>query len=98
MTLPPESTDNTASGIAATNEAGSFPKGGYAGIDSSEYWKNWKWQVRYAIRSIYKVQQVLGIRFDPEERKQLQKTVEKFPLCITPYYLSLIDTDDYRND
>ncbi|MDD2803432.1 MAG: lysine 2,3-aminomutase [Methanocorpusculum sp.] len=98
MTLPPESADKTACGSAAINEAGSFPEGGYAGIDTREYWKNWKWQVRHAIRSIDTVQQVLGITFDPEERSQLQKTVDKFPLCITPYYLSLIDTEDYRND
>ena len=96
MTLPPESADKTACGSAAINEAGSFPEGGYAGIDTREYWKNWKWQVRHAIRSIDTVQQVLGITFDPEERSQLQKTVDKFPLCITPYYLSLIDTEDYR--
>jgi len=24
--------------------------------------------------------------------------VEKFPLSVTPYYLSLIETEDYRND
>ena len=26
------------------------------------------------------------------------KTIEKFPLSITPYYLSLIDVNDYKND
>jgi len=98
MTLSPKSPEKRSCGSATTTEAGSFPEGGYAGIDTGEYWKNWKWQVRHAIRSIDTVQQVLGIRFDPEERKLLQKTVEKFPLCITPYYLSLIDTEDYRND
>jgi len=41
---------------------------------------------------------LLGITFSPEERAQIQKTIEKFPLCITPYYLSLIDTRDYKND
>ena len=33
-----------------------------------------------------------------EELEQLEKTISKFPLSVTPYYLSLIDIDDFRND
>jgi lysine 2,3-aminomutase len=32
------------------------------------------------------------------ERVELEQTLEKFPLSITPYYLSLIDAKDYKND
>ena len=33
-----------------------------------------------------------------EELNQIEITIEKFPLSVTPYYLSLIDIDDFRND
>jgi len=61
-------------------------------------WKNWKWQIKHSIRSLDKFEHVSGIKFDLEKRKQLQKTFDKFPLSITPYYLSLIDTENYEND
>ncbi len=63
-----------------------------------EFWKDWRWQIRHAIRDITTVEEVLGIRFQREEREQLQKTIDTFPLNITPYYLSLIDVNDYAND
>ncbi len=61
-------------------------------------WTDWKWQVRHSIRDINVFEKLLGINFEAEEKKELEKTLEKFPLCITPYYLSLINTDDYKND
>ncbi len=73
MTLPTESAEQTAAGSSETNDAGAFPTGKYAGRDAGEYWKNWKWQVRHAVRSIDRVQQVLGITFDPKERELLRK-------------------------
>jgi lysine 2,3-aminomutase len=62
------------------------------------HWQDWKWQVRHAVRDIDTFERVLGIRFDPARREQLVQTLEKFPLSVTPYYLSLIDPDDYLND
>jgi lysine 2,3-aminomutase len=32
------------------------------------------------------------------KRRELEGTFEKFPLSITPYYLSLIDRENYEND
>ena len=61
-------------------------------------WKDWKWQLKHAIRDISTFEKVTGIKFEKRERELLEKTIAKFPICITPYYLSLIDTDDYRND
>jgi len=63
-----------------------------------EFWRDWRWQIRHGIRDITTVEQVLGIHFNREERELLQKTIDKFPLNITPYYLSLVDVNDYRND
>ncbi len=68
--------------------------------DSSKLsnWKDWKWQLRHAIRSLEKFEQVTGIHFEDEERANLHLTFDKFPLSITPYYLSLIDKNNYKND
>ncbi|MBC2726552.1 lysine 2,3-aminomutase [Desulfosporosinus sp.] len=61
-------------------------------------WKDWKWQLKHSIRDIDMFEKLLGVTFKESEKKQLQETIAKFPLSITPYYLSLIDTDDYVND
>ncbi len=61
-------------------------------------WKDWKWQLKHIIRSIEDFEYLTGIKFLAEEKEQLEKTRSKFPLSITPYYLSLIDKDNYRND
>jgi len=61
-------------------------------------WKNWKWQLKHSIRSLDKFEHLTGIVFDEKEKKNLHQTFEKFPLSITPYYLSLIDKDNYKND
>ncbi len=61
-------------------------------------WKDWRWQLKHAIRDIDTFEKLLDHRFPPEQRRQLTETTEKFPLSITPYYLSLIDTDDLAND
>lgn len=80
------------------NAINSFQKDYLPHIETQEYWKDWKWQIRHTIKDINTVEKVLGITFDPDEREQLQKTIDKFPLRITPYYLSLIDAKDYKND
>lgn len=61
-------------------------------------WKNWKWQLKNSIRSIAKFEYLTGIKFSAQERQNLEKTFDKFPLSITPYYLSLIDKSNHEND
>ncbi|MBS2096845.1 lysine 2,3-aminomutase [Carboxylicivirga linearis] len=61
-------------------------------------WKDWRWQLKHSIRSLEKFEFLTGIKFDDTERKELEKTFEKFPLSITPYYLSLIDKSNFRHD
>jgi len=61
-------------------------------------WKDWKWQVKNAVRSIESFEHLTGIKFSAEERKSLKITQDKFPLSITPYYLSLIKKDNYKHD
>ncbi|MBF0586612.1 lysine 2,3-aminomutase [Prosthecochloris sp. N3] len=61
-------------------------------------WKDWRWQMRHSIRDLDTFETLLGIQLTPEQRKAFTDTVEKFPMSITPYYLSLINTDDMKND
>jgi lysine 2,3-aminomutase len=62
------------------------------------HWKDWQWQIQHTIHDIPTFESLLGIEFSPEERYRLEQTTATFPLRITPYYLSLIDTEDYAND
>lgn len=70
--------------------------------DSSEEvtkkWYNWKWQVKNTIRSIETVESILGINFPSQEREAIKRTLDHFPMAISPYYLSLVDCQDYKND
>lgn len=61
-------------------------------------WNSWKWQLQNSITDIETFELATGIKFDNSERQILKQTTEKFPLSITPYYLSLIDIDNYKND
>jgi len=61
-------------------------------------WLDWRWQCIHSIRDIDTFECLTGIRFDANERRQLDETISRFPLSITPYYLSLIDRQDFRND
>jgi len=61
-------------------------------------WYNWQWQIKHAIRDIETFEKITGIVFDEHVRYELQKTIERFPLAITPYYCSLIDAEDYEQD
>jgi lysine 2,3-aminomutase len=61
-------------------------------------WNDWKWQMKHAIKDISTFERLLGIHFSPGERRDLETTIHQFPLSITPYYLSLIDVRDMKND
>jgi lysine 2,3-aminomutase len=61
-------------------------------------WKDWKWQLKHSIHDIRTFEKLTGIKLDKNERKSIEETIAKFPLSITPYYLSLVDADNYKND
>lgn len=61
-------------------------------------WNDWKWQVANVIKDVKTVEKILDIKFTDSEKKDIQETINIFPMSITPYYLSLIDTEDYKND
>ncbi|MFO7653055.1 MAG: lysine 2,3-aminomutase [Candidatus Krumholzibacteriia bacterium] len=66
--------------------------------DGLSRWRDWKWQLRHAVTEIGTFERLLDIEFPPETRRDLQLTLAKFPLSVTPYYLSLIDPSDLEND
>ena len=61
-------------------------------------WKSYEWQLKNSIRNIEDFESFMGIQFAPKDRNALNKTIEKFPLSITPYYASLIDPENYDDD
>ncbi|HHQ45462.1 MAG TPA: lysine 2,3-aminomutase, partial [Candidatus Altiarchaeales archaeon] len=61
-------------------------------------WRDWNWQVKHCVRDVGKVEEILGIEYPADLRDRLEKTVSKFPMAITPYYISLINPKDYEND
>ncbi|KNF08603.1 L-lysine 2,3-aminomutase KamA [Gottschalkia purinilytica] len=64
----------------------------------NETWRDWKWQVKNTIKNVDDVEKILEIRLDEKKKKQIEQTLEKFPMAVTPYYLSLIDFDNYEKD
>jgi len=61
-------------------------------------WTDWHWQLRHSITRVETFEALLDIRLDPEQKRKVELTLKKFPLSVTPYYLSLIDRSDYQND
>lgn len=62
------------------------------------HWFDWKWQVRHSVKTIAEFERLTGIVFEEDDKVNIEKTTAHFPLSITPYYLSLIDKYNYRND
>jgi lysine 2,3-aminomutase len=61
-------------------------------------WTDWNWQVKHCVKSAEQTEALLGISLPAEIRDQFNLIAEKFPMSITPYYLSLVDTNDIGND
>lgn len=61
-------------------------------------WRDYNWQLNHSIRNIDTFEKLTEIKFSKKERIEIKKTINKFPLSITPYYASLIEKDNYQND
>jgi lysine 2,3-aminomutase len=55
-------------------------------------WNDWRWHFRNRITTVNKLADFIPL--SGEERAQLKLVALKYPLSVTPYYLSLIDPDD----
>jgi lysine 2,3-aminomutase len=82
---PPGSTAVT-DGTAVINEITFFTK------NSRENWNDWKWQFRNRIITVEKLSTVIPL--SAKEKAQLKLVTAKYPLSVTPYYLSLINVYD----
>ena len=60
-------------------------------------WMDWKWQLKHTVRDLGMLRKVLGIEISPARWNEIERVTGKFPMAITPYYLSLIDLDDIEN-
>jgi lysine 2,3-aminomutase len=57
-----------------------------------EYWNDWRWHFRNRITTVEGLSKYVNLT--PQERSQLRLVSIKYPLAITPYYLSLMNADD----
>jgi lysine 2,3-aminomutase len=55
-------------------------------------WNDWKWQFRNRITRLEQLAQFIPL--SAEEQAQLRLVTMRYPLSVTPYYLSLINPDD----
>jgi lysine 2,3-aminomutase len=55
-------------------------------------WNDWKWHFRNRITRVEQLTQFIPL--SGEEQAQLKLVTMRYPLSVTPYYLSLIDPDD----
>ena len=55
-------------------------------------WNDWRWQFRNRITSVEELARYIPL--SEREQSQLKLVIGKYPLAITPYYLSLINPDD----
>jgi lysine 2,3-aminomutase len=55
-------------------------------------WNDWRWHFRNRITTIDELTKFIPL--SPKEQLQLKLVTIKYPLSVTPYYLSLINPDD----
>ena len=53
---------------------------------------NWKDILDQSIRDVEELRKNLALTED--EAQQMGRIIQRYPLCVNPYYLSLIDRDD----
>ncbi len=55
-------------------------------------WDDWKWQFRNRITNTDRLASLLGL--SSREQKEIRLVALRYPVSVTPYYLSLIDLND----
>ncbi|MCL1885189.1 MAG: lysine 2,3-aminomutase, partial [Dehalococcoidia bacterium] len=58
----------------------------------SEHWNDWRWHFRNRITTVEELSKY--IHLSAQERAELCLVSGKYPMSITPYYLSLMNPDD----
>lgn len=60
---------------------------------TDEQWNDWKWQVSHRVTTLEELEKFLP-NLTQEEKDGITKTLEKFKMAITPYYMTMIDPDN----
>ena len=68
-----------------------FCRNFFPGIEVTE-WNDWRWQIRNRFTSLADLEKVIAL--SEMEREAIRRHRGGLPLCITPYYASLIDSED----
>jgi lysine 2,3-aminomutase len=55
-------------------------------------WCDWRWQLRNRVRSLEDLERI--VRLTEDERTAIARHSGSLPFAITPYYLSLVDTEN----
>jgi len=61
---------------------------------TDEQWSDWKWQLSNRLTTIEQIAQVINL--SEKEKEDIEKVMHGFRVGITPYYASLMDSEDHR--
>ncbi len=67
-------------------------RGRFFGDISDECWNDWKWHFRNRIVSVEQLNRFIPL--SAKDKEQIRLVTTKYPLSVTPYYLSLVNFDD----
>ena len=100
FTMPPSASVETAEETEPPGKCGEPPqpllnRKKYFPSVPDGLWNDWKWQFQHRITTIQELAEYLPM--PGEEIKQLEKVACRYPLSITPYYLTLIDPADVND-
>jgi len=60
-----------------------------------DVWGDWKWQYRNRITTVEQLAQVIPL--SAKEQKQIKQVTMRYPLSVTPHYLTLINPHDAKD-
>ena len=86
---------NNPSGPQSSNNPSSLSKNPHAASSylSLPHWNDWQWHVRNQITSVQDLDQWISLSV--EEKRAVQFSSGRFHFALTPYWVSLIDSDDF---
>jgi lysine 2,3-aminomutase len=67
-------------------------RGRFFGDIADECWNDWKWHFRNRIVSVEQLNRFIPL--SAKDKEQIRLVTTKYPLSVTPYYLSLVNFDD----
>jgi lysine 2,3-aminomutase len=53
-------------------------------------WSDWKWQIKNSIRNAKQLEKQELLKLSPEKLKEVEEVTKVYPMCISPYYFSLV--------